>query len=94
MPSMSPWMGTTTPATCCSGSPHSSTASAGGSASARGTLISTSRPSICDSAVAAVPDAMLASSRSASSCISDKDGFTGVFSWDCCSVMPPPVHFR
>ncbi len=79
---MSPWIGTTTPATCCSGSPHASTASAGGSASARGTLISTSRASICDSAVAAVPDAMLASSRSASSWISDKDGVTGVFSWD------------
>ncbi len=67
----------TTAATISSGRPQASTASARGRARARGTLISTSRDSICDSAVAAEPEAMLASSRSASSWRSVKDGVTG-----------------
>ena len=53
-----------------SGSPAASTASASGSASAAGTEMSTGRPSMLDSAVPAVPEPMLASSRSASSCMS------------------------
>ena len=48
-------------------SPTASTASANGSACAFGTEMSTDRPSIPDSAVAAVPEPMLASSRRASS---------------------------
>ena len=60
-----------------SGRPAASTASASGSASAAGTETSIGRPSICESAVAAVPEPMLASSRSASSCWSEYVVFTG-----------------
>jgi len=45
-------------------------ASARGRARTRGTLKPTSRPSICESEVAALPEAMFASSRKASSCSS------------------------
>ena len=65
---MSPSSGITTLVIDSSGLPHASTASASGSASTRGTLSPTSRPSICDRAVAAFPEAMFASSRKASSC--------------------------
>src|SRR3954468_3153886 len=67
--SMSPASGMATPVTSCSGGPTASTASASGSTSALGTEMSTERPSICDSAVPAVPEPMLASSRRASSCM-------------------------
>src|SRR3954463_8662388 len=66
--SMSPASGIATPVTSCSGGPTASTASASGSTSALGTEMSTDRPSICESAVPAVPEPMLASSRRASSC--------------------------
>src|SRR3954465_13564364 len=67
--SMSPASGIATPVTSCSGGPTASTASASGSTSALGTEMSTERPSIWDSAVPAVPEPMLASSRRASSCM-------------------------
>ena len=76
-PSTSPSTFSMMPVTSCAGSPAASTASASGSANALGTFRSTSRPSICDSEVAAVPEAMFASSRKASSCISVKRGVTG-----------------
>ena len=60
----------TTPVMSSSGVPQASTASASGSASTRGTLSPTSRPSICEREVAALPEAMFASSRKASSCSS------------------------
>ena len=57
----------TMPVISRSAGPTASTASANGSACALGTEMSTERPSIVDSAVLAVPEPMLASSRSASS---------------------------
>src|ERR671932_921176 len=67
--SMSPASGMATPVTSCSGGPTASTASASGRTNALGTEMSTERPSIWDSAVPAVPEPMLASSRRASSCM-------------------------
>src|SRR3954451_1801188 len=67
--SMSPASGIATPVTSCSGGPTASTASASGRTNALGTEMSTERPSIWDSAVPAVPEPMLASSRRASSCM-------------------------
>src|SRR5215218_1407283 len=64
---MSPWTPITTPVTSRSAGPTASTASANGSAAAVGTEMSTERLSIDDRAVLAVPEPMLASSRSASS---------------------------
>src|SRR5215213_5863975 len=64
---MSPLTPITTPVTTRSAGPTASTASANGSAAAVGTEMSTERPSIDDRAVLAVPEPMLASSRSASS---------------------------
>src|SRR3954452_11792392 len=58
------------PVASASGSPIEPTASAIGSTLAVGTLMSTLRPSMLESAVEAVPEPMLASSRSASSCMS------------------------
>src|SRR6185312_14313908 len=66
--SMSPASGIATPVTSCSAGPTASTASASGRTSALGTEMSTERPSIWESAVPAVPEPMLASSRRASSC--------------------------
>ena len=65
---MSPTTPRTTPVASASGSPIAPTASAIGSTKAFGTLMSTLRPSMLDRAVEAVPEPMLASSRSASSC--------------------------
>src|SRR6476620_7847058 len=65
--SMSPASGIATPVTSCSAGPTASTASASGRTTAFGTEMSTERPSSWDSAVPAVPEPMLASSRSASS---------------------------
>src|SRR3954467_4640535 len=67
---MSPTTPSAMPVACASGSPIESTASAIGSTLALGTLMSTLRPSMLESAVEAVPEPMLASSRSASSCMS------------------------
>src|SRR4051812_11656728 len=67
--SMSPASGMATPVTSCSGGPTASTAWPSGRTNALGTEMSTERPSICDSAVPAVPEPMLASSRRASSCM-------------------------
>ena len=64
---MSPTTPRTTPVASASGSPIASTASAIGSTNALGTEMSTLRPSMLDSAVLAVPEPMLASSRKASS---------------------------
>ena len=64
---MSPTTPRTTPVTSASGSPIEPTASAIGSTKALGTVMSTLRPSMLDRAVLAVPEPMLASSRSASS---------------------------
>src|SRR5438093_10393486 len=65
--SMSPKTGSTTPVTTASAGPAASTASASGSATAFGTETSIARPSSPERAVAALPEPMLASSRSASS---------------------------
>src|SRR3954462_4087610 len=67
--SMSPASGMAAPVTSCSGGPTASTAWPSGRTNALGTEMSTERPSICDSAVPAVPEPMLASSRRASSCM-------------------------
>src|SRR5579875_3287529 len=67
LPPKSPATPIMTAVTSCSGWPQASTASAIGSASARGTEMSTSRASIWESAPAAPPEAMFASSRRASS---------------------------
>src|SRR5919198_4695803 len=66
--SRSPPTGSTTPVTVVSGGPTASTASASGSATAFGTETSIVLPSRLESAVAAFPEPMLASSRRASSC--------------------------
>src|SRR3954447_7205303 len=65
---MSPTTPSTTPVTSASASPIAVTASAIGMTKAFGTVMSTLRPSMLDRAVEAVPEPMLASSRSASSC--------------------------
>jgi hypothetical protein len=62
--------GTTMAHTMVSGAPAASTASASSSAAAFGTEMSTGRPISDDSAVPAVPEPILASSRRASSCMS------------------------
>src|SRR5689334_13205897 len=59
------------PVTSDSAGPVASTASANGSTRALGTEMSTERPSMLESAVDAVPDPMLASSRRASSWTSE-----------------------
>ena len=70
MAGMSPTTPSAMPVASASGSPIAPTASAIGSTQAFGTVMSTLRPSMLDSAVEAVPEPMLASSRSASSCMS------------------------
>ncbi len=64
---MSPTTPSTTPVASDSGSPMAPTASAIGSTYVFGTVMSTGRPSMLDRAVLAVPEPILASSRSASS---------------------------
>ena len=64
---MSPVTPRTTAVASASGSPIAPTASAIGSTRAAGTEMSTLRPSMRESAVLALPEPMLASSRSASS---------------------------
>ena len=68
---MSPTTPSAMPVASASGSPIVPTASAIGSTLALGTVMSTLRPSMPESAVEAVPEPMLASSRSASSCMSE-----------------------
>src|SRR3954452_8819183 len=67
---ISPTTPSAMPVASASGSPIEATASAIGSTRALGTVMSTLRPSMVDRAVEAVPEPMLASSRSASSCMS------------------------
>ena len=60
----------TTPVTVSSGEPQASTASASGRREHARHVQLDLGPSICASAVAALPEAMFASSRNASSCSS------------------------
>ena len=78
VPSSSPTVPSTIPVISDSASPIASTASANDSARTLGTEMSTERSSSMDSAVLALPEPMLASSRRASSCRSVYWILTGV----------------